>query len=57
MTLFVYRCPDTEFQVQAYSPLNLEDGVDTYETVTCTICGKVHLINPATGKVLGEDEE
>jgi hypothetical protein len=25
---------------------------ETYESVTCTACGRVHLINPKTGKIL-----
>jgi hypothetical protein len=25
---------------------------DSYDPVTCTACGRVHLINPKTGKVL-----
>ena len=27
-------------------------GGEGYEFVTCTACGRVHLINPKTGKIL-----
>jgi len=32
------------------------DG-DAYEAVTCVMCRRVDLVNPATGKVLGVDDE
>ncbi len=28
----------------------------TYEAVTCTVCAQVHLVNPVTGKMAGQDE-
>jgi len=31
------------------------DEANTYEPVTCVICTRVHLVNRATGKTLGED--
>jgi hypothetical protein len=34
-----------------------EDFSDEYQTVACVACQRVHLVNPATGKVLGQDEE
>jgi hypothetical protein len=39
----------------ADDPSGDEDGV--YETVTCLACTRVHLINRATGEVLGDDDE
>jgi len=33
-----------------------ERADETYEPVTCTVCARVHLVNPKTGKVLGADE-
>jgi hypothetical protein len=30
---------------------------DTYESVTCILCQRVHLVNPRTGRVLGENDE
>jgi hypothetical protein len=32
------------------------DQADTYETVTCMACQQVHLVNPATGDVLGSGD-
>jgi hypothetical protein len=58
MAPFTYRCPDTGFRIQEYSaePAS-EDGGADYEAVTCTMCGRVHVMNPTTGEVLGQDEE
>jgi hypothetical protein len=52
---FLYRCPTTGFQVQGYSPEQTSGDADAYEVVTCTVCARVHLVNSATGKVLGDD--
>ena len=48
-----YRCPNTGLRVQSYACIRTSDGA--YEVVTCNICKGVHLIDPATGRVLGED--
>jgi hypothetical protein len=55
MTTFLYRCPNTGFQVQGYSPEQISDE-DRYESVTCLVCKRVHLVNPNNGKVLGADD-
>jgi hypothetical protein len=46
MVLFTYRCPRTGLQVQGWA-----DG-EIYEPVTCTACGRIHLVNQKSGKVL-----
>ena len=56
MPTFLYRCPNTGFRVQGYAPEKTSDD-DVYEVMTCTMCKRVHLVSPTTGKVLGEDEE
>ena len=56
MATFLYRCPDTGFRVQGYTPGQTSDDDDTYEAVTCLACQRVHLVNPATGRVIGENE-
>lgn len=33
-----------------------EGDKDAYETVRCIACARTHMVNPRTGKVLGEDE-
>jgi hypothetical protein len=36
---------------------DLISGSDTYEPVTCTACGGIHLINHKTGKLLEQAEK
>ena len=52
MAPFLFRCPNTETLVQGYSaaaPAG-QDGT-RYEGVECLSCGRMHMVNPATGKV------
>lgn len=54
---FVYQCPTTGYKVQGYVANFVADDPerdDAYEPVTCTLCSRVHLVNPKTGKVLGD---
>ena len=51
MIPFTYRCPRTGQQVQGWAADDLTEG-ETYEPVTCTACGRIHLVNPKSGKVL-----
>jgi hypothetical protein len=37
--------------VQGWAADHLADG-ETYEAVTCTACGRIHLVDAKTGKVL-----
>ena len=57
MAPFIYRCPNTGLRIQALAAEEITEGEDTYEAVTCIMCQQVHLVNPHTGKVLGEDIE
>ncbi len=57
MAPFLYRCPNTGLRAQGFVAEDVSDDADTYESVTCLACQQVHLVNPATGKVLGEAEE
>jgi hypothetical protein len=57
MSAFIYRCPNTGVRVQAFVVDETEDDTDTYETVKCIMCQQVHLVNPATGRVLGENDD
>jgi hypothetical protein len=59
MPPFIYRCPTTGLSVQGLVPDDEEsegaDGADsTYESVKCIACGRMHFINPKTGKLMGE---
>lgn len=54
MPTFLYRCPTTGLRVQGWiSDDPTEQDDDSFETVTCPACGRTHLVNPKTGKVLG----
>jgi len=33
------------------------DRADSYEVVTCPACGRVHLVNKTTGKMLSDKEK
>ncbi|MFZ2082122.1 MAG: hypothetical protein WAV38_36800 [Xanthobacteraceae bacterium] len=49
-------CAKTGQQVQGWVADDLI-GWETYEPVTCTACGRVHLINPKSGKVLESENK
>jgi hypothetical protein len=57
MYAFLYRCPVTGHKVQGLVRDNpaAPDDTTTYETLTCSACGRVHLVNPSTGHVAGAD--
>lgn len=57
MATFLYRCPYTGQNVQGFIAEEVSDDVDAYESITCLACQRVHLVNPATGRVIGEDDE
>jgi hypothetical protein len=56
MVPLTYRCPETGQQVQGWAADDLI-GWDSYEPVTCTACGRVHLVNPKSGKVLESEKQ
>jgi hypothetical protein len=51
MPPFLYRCPNTSDNVQAW--VADEDDDLTYVQVTCLACAQAHLVNPKSGRVLG----
>jgi hypothetical protein len=55
MARVVIRCPRTASNLQVWLP---EDALaarpDEYEAVTCPACGRLHLVNKITGKLLSE---
>jgi hypothetical protein len=54
MAPFLYRCPNTGLNVQGWVADDpTERDKETYETVTCTACTRLHVVNPSTGRVLG----
>jgi hypothetical protein len=52
---FTYLCPNTGLRVESFASTN--PLIDGHEAVTCVACGRVHLVDPATGKVRQEDLE
>jgi hypothetical protein len=52
-----FRCSNAGLNVQGWSADEISaDEADTYESVTCIACQQAHFVNPATGKVLSNDE-
>jgi len=57
-TTFLYRCPLTGYEVQGFiadSPT--EKNGHVYESLTCVVCKRIHLVDPKTGKVAGSDDK
>jgi len=53
MTLFVYRCPNTDKKVQERTDdPPVADDPDAYQSVECKACSQLHWVNPRTGRVL-----
>jgi hypothetical protein len=53
-----YKCPTTGLTVQTWSatdPAAYDDR--TYENIICPICTRMHLVNPKSGKVMGQDDD
>jgi hypothetical protein len=57
MSPFLYRCPITGLNVQSFAAEEIEDDSETFEAVPCTACGRVHLVDPKSGRVLGIEKE
>ncbi len=56
MAAFIFRCPTTGYKVQGFvadDPAG-DDAADdaSYESITCIVCMRVHLVNPKTGKTI-----
>jgi len=58
MPPFLYRCPATGLNVQGWVADDPNKSqAEIYAAVTCTVCTRIHLVDPKTGKVLGTDDE
>jgi hypothetical protein len=55
MSPFTFRCPTSAQIVQGFASDGAPAG-DYFEAVECTACKRVHLVNPRTGKLVGEDK-
>jgi hypothetical protein len=54
-TTFIYKCPNTGLNVQGFVADDPDDD-RSYQPVACIACRDVHLVNPRTGKLVGEDD-
>jgi hypothetical protein len=55
MATYLYRCLVTGYNVQGFvadDPTTDDDFV----LMNCLICKRVHLVNPKTGKVAGDEK-
>jgi hypothetical protein len=57
MAATLFFCPNKAVRVQAFFADDpSENAEETYETVMCTACRQLHLVNPKSGKVLGSED-
>jgi hypothetical protein len=54
---FIFRCPTTGQNVQGYSERDEQppSGQRQYEGVMCLGCQQLHIVNPATGRLMSEE--
>jgi hypothetical protein len=58
MVPFIYRCPTTGLNVQGlFAEAVSADNAETYESVICPVCARMHLVNRSTGRTLGDDDK
>jgi hypothetical protein len=58
MGKLIYRCTRTGMNVQVEMPEPAPtDPPDSYESVTCPACSRIHLINKTTGRLLSDNEK
>ena len=53
----MFRCPVEAVLVQAEAEEDSSspDGRHVYKPIQCLACGRIHLVNPATGKLQSEE--
>jgi len=56
MAQLVFRCPQTGMNVQhRLEDLKPCEPQRVYEQVVCKACTRIHFLNRATGKLVGDD--
>ena len=56
MVKLIFRCTRTGMNVQIEMPETAPtEHPDSYESVTCPACTRIHLINKTTGRTLGDN--
>jgi hypothetical protein len=56
MAGFSFLCPYSGVHVHAWTEAD-DSGGNNYKTVSCAACQQVHLVNPKTGHVVGQEEK
>jgi hypothetical protein len=58
LSAFTYRCPNTGKNVQGWTAEAIpEDPTESaYVRTQCPACARIHLVDPASGTVLGGDQ-
>jgi predicted nucleic acid-binding Zn ribbon protein len=59
MPVLRYRCPTTGELAEVWTEFEDDPEAEAdnfFDAVFCQACGGAHLINPRTGKVLGQPE-
>ena len=56
MTTLIYRCPTTGLKVQGLVEEEAS-GSDTFVSLECPACGRMHFVNPTTERVLGASDK
>jgi len=52
----MFLCPNTGLHVHERFDEDADYGEDTYLTVACLACSRLHLVNPSTGRVISGQE-
>jgi hypothetical protein len=50
----VFKCPQTGMNVQYRLIAVADDAADTYVSVACPACTRLHLISRTTGRLISE---
>jgi hypothetical protein len=57
MAQLMFKCPHTGMNVQHWlEETEPDERHPIYEAVICKACTRIHFINSATGKLLGEEQ-
>ena len=57
MPPLIFQCLVTGFDIQGLVPKDIVGAQTVWVPVDCPICNRPHLVNPATGRSLGQTEK
>jgi hypothetical protein len=52
-----FSLPEYRVQCAGWSADEIADEPNSFEAITCTACGSLHLVNRSTGRVLGFSDQ